>query len=117
MPNKFYIYFLKESVGDTLEELWISYNLIEKLKGINVLRKLRVLHISNNQIKEWGEFQRLQDMPCLEDLLFMGNPIHENFVDEISYRAEVVKRLPGLKKLDGELVVSNVDPMLAHTNG
>lgn len=52
-------------------------------------------------------------MPCLEDLLFMGNPIHENFADEISYRAEVIRRLPGLKKLDGELVVSNVDPMLA----
>ena len=34
--------FFQEAVGDTLEELWISYNLIEKLKGINVLKKLRV---------------------------------------------------------------------------
>lgn len=103
----------QESLADTLEELWISYNLIEKLKGINVLRKLRVLHISNNQIKDWIEFARLQEMPCLEDFLFMGNPLHENFTDELSYRVEVVKRLPTLKKLDGELVVSNVDPMLA----
>lgn len=43
----------------------------------------------------------------------MGNPLHENFTDELSYRSEIVKRLPTLKKLDGELVVSNVDPMLA----
>jgi hypothetical protein len=33
----------KEAVGDSLEELWISYNNIEKLKGINVLKKLKVI--------------------------------------------------------------------------
>jgi len=33
---------LQEAVGDTLEELWISYNSIEKLKGIHVLKKLKV---------------------------------------------------------------------------
>lgn len=33
---------VQEAVGDTLEELWISYNKIEKLKGINVLKKLKV---------------------------------------------------------------------------
>lgn len=100
-------------MADTLEELWISYNLIEKLKGINVLRKLRVLYISNNQIKDWIEFARLQELPCLENLLFMGNPLHENFTDETSYRAECIKRLPSLKKLDGELVVSDVDTQMA----
>ena len=36
---------LQEAVGDTLEELWISYNMIEKLKGINVLKKLKVCHL------------------------------------------------------------------------
>ena len=34
--------FLQEAVGETLQELWISYNNIEKLKGINVLKKLKV---------------------------------------------------------------------------
>ena len=29
-------------MADTLEELWISYNNIEKLKGIGVLKKLKV---------------------------------------------------------------------------
>lgn len=32
----------KESVADTLEELWISYNNIEKLKGITALSHLKV---------------------------------------------------------------------------
>lgn len=31
-----------EAVGDTLEELWISNNMIEKTKGIGSLKKLRV---------------------------------------------------------------------------
>ena len=34
---------MQEAVGDTLEELWISYNMIEKLKGLNVLKKLKVI--------------------------------------------------------------------------
>lgn len=36
----------QEAVGDTLEELWISYNNIEKLKGINVLKRLKVMQYS-----------------------------------------------------------------------
>jgi hypothetical protein len=64
---------VQEGVGDTLEELWISYNLIEKVKGVGVLKKLKVLYMSNNLVKDWAEFNKLQDMPSLEDLLFVGN--------------------------------------------
>jgi dynein light chain 1 len=63
---------LQEGLGDTLEELWISYNLIEKLKGVGVLKKLKVLYLSNNLVKDWTEFSKLQDMPNLEDLVFVG---------------------------------------------
>ena len=35
-------YNVKDAVADTLEQLWISYNSIEKLKGIAVLKKLKV---------------------------------------------------------------------------
>lgn len=59
-------------MGDTLEELWMSYNLIEKLKGVGVLKKLKVLYMSNNLVKEWTEFNKLQEMPNLEDLVFVG---------------------------------------------
>lgn len=66
-------------------------------------------------IKDWIEFTRLQELPLLENLLFTGNPLHENFVDEAVYRTECIKRLPFLKKLDGELVVSDVDAQFAQT--
>lgn len=78
-----------------------------------MLKKLRVLYISNNLIKDWVEFTRLQELPCLENLLFTGNPLHENYTDEATYRGECIKRLPSLKKLDGELVVSDVDTQFA----
>lgn len=28
--------------------------------------------MSNNMVKEWGEFMKLQELPALEDLLFVG---------------------------------------------
>ena len=40
-----------DAVGDTLEQLWISYNAVEKLKGIQVAKKLKSLQITNNKIK------------------------------------------------------------------
>ncbi|XP_068627333.1 dynein axonemal light chain 1-like [Battus philenor] len=100
-----------ESLGDTLEELWISYNLIEKLKGINVLRNLRVLYMSNNIVKEWSEFNKLQELPNLEDLLFVGNPLYDACELDV-WRAEAARRLPQLKKLDGETVLREDDPPL-----
>lgn len=55
-----YLWYLQETVGETLEELWISYNMIDKLKGVGSLKNLKVFYISNNTIKEWVEFNRLQ---------------------------------------------------------
>lgn len=83
----------------------MSYNLIEKLRGIQVLKKLKVLYISNNQIKDWSEFNKLQEVPTLEVLLFVGNPLVEAVGDEAMWKSEALKRLPFLKKLDGEPVV------------
>ena len=48
-----------EEVGQTLRELWLSYNYIEKLDGIQPCVKLRVLYIGNNKIKLWDEVDRL----------------------------------------------------------
>ncbi|CAG2064967.1 unnamed protein product, partial [Timema podura] len=91
----------KEAIGETLEELWLSYNLIEKIKGVGVLKRLKVLYLSNNIVKDWPEFNKLQEIPNLEDLVFVGNPLSESY-DENMWRAEAIKRLPNLKKLDGE---------------
>ncbi|NWT53669.1 DNAL1 protein, partial [Pycnonotus jocosus] len=113
-----------EAVAETLEELWISYNLIEKLRGIRVMKKLKVLYMSNNLVKDWdvlsmfhnlvgvftfvvaAEFVRLAELPVLEELVFVGNPLQEKFAtDQHSWIEEATKRVPKLKKLDGTLVV------------
>uniref|UniRef100_A0A2I3SIL2 Dynein axonemal light chain 1 n=1 Tax=Pan troglodytes TaxID=9598 RepID=A0A2I3SIL2_PANTR len=91
-----------EAVGDTLEELWISYNFIEKLKGIHVMKKLKILYMSNNLVKDWAEFVKLAELPCLEDLVFVGNPLEEKHSAENNWIEEATKRVPKLKKLDGE---------------
>lgn len=116
----------QEAVGDTLEELWISYNQIEKLKGIGGMKKLKVLYMSNNLVKEWVEFQKLvrysylyllrynrsfvikAELQTLHELVFTGNPLHEKFLEDNDgkqevWQAEVQKRLKPLKKLDGKL--------------
>merc|ERR1712018_805663 len=81
-----------EAVGDTLEQLWISYNNIEKLKGINVLKKLKILWMSNNRVGDWSEFNKLIEMPCLEDLLFVGNPIEEKHTADGTWKDDVAKK-------------------------
>nr|KAF6391799.1 dynein axonemal light chain 1 [Pipistrellus kuhlii] len=95
----------QEAVGDTLEELWISYNFIEKLKGIHVMKKLKILYMSNNQVKDWAEFVKLAELPCLEDLVFVGNPLEEKHSAEGNWIEEATKRVPKLKKLDGTPVI------------
>nr|XP_047133503.1 dynein axonemal light chain 1 isoform X2 [Hydra vulgaris] len=76
-----------EVVADSLEELWISYNSIEKLKGIGVLKNLK------------GE------LPSLVDLLFVGNPLEEKHTSEGDWRDLAIAKLPKIKKLDGIPVV------------
>lgn len=93
-----------EAVGETLEQLWISYNLIEKIKGVNALKALKILYMGNNLVKDWSEFNRLAEIPKLEELVFTGNPLCEN-MDPEEFREKCVKKLPNLKKLDGVTIV------------
>ena len=48
-----------DEIGQTLEQLWISYNQIEKLEGLNPCIKLQTLLMSNNRIKVWDEIGKL----------------------------------------------------------
>jgi hypothetical protein len=48
-----------EPVADTLEELWLSYNQIERVNGIECCKKLQVVYLSNNKIKAWEGFDKL----------------------------------------------------------
>jgi|TARA_B110000305_G_C19359762_1_gene598801 dynein light chain 1 len=64
------------------------------------------LYISNNNIKSWTELDKLATLGCLEDVLLVGNPIYAEFSKEDA-RIEVLKHIPNLKKLDGEMVKPN----------
>jgi len=101
-----------DAVANTLQQLWISYNQIEKLVGINLLKKLRVLYMSNNRVKEWAELERLTELPELEDLHFVANPLEDKMSKEGTWRNAVAKLLPKLKKLDGTLVGDPADLVL-----
>ena len=41
-------------------------------------------------------------LPCLEELVFVGNPLEEKLSTLSTWRKEVAEKLPKLKKLDGE---------------
>lgn len=92
-------------VADTLEDLKIGYNLIEKMKGIEVMTKLRVLSMGSNLVRTWTEFSKLSALEnSLEDLVFLGNPLAER--EDQRFAPEAFRQLPFLKSLDGETVPS-----------
>ncbi|KAJ0399833.1 hypothetical protein P43SY_008139 [Pythium insidiosum] len=92
-----------DDVADTLEELWISYNLIATLDGLSGLTNLTTLYLSNNLIKTWDELDKLASLPKLRDVLFVGNPIYDNVTKEEA-RIQVLKRIPKVAKIDGDMV-------------
>jgi len=64
---------LQEACADTLEEIWASYNMIEKpSKGVTNCKKLRVLYLANNLIREWPEISKLHECPDLEEMVLQG---------------------------------------------
>ena len=98
-----------EDIGETLEELWLSYNNVEKLSGLENCTNLRVLYLGNNKISSFDELERIAHLSTLKDVLFVGNPIFQNAASEQEYRYEVIKRLPNFTnwKLDGEMVTKD----------
>lgn len=54
-----------------------------------------------------AEFARLAELPLLEDLVFVGNPLQEKYASDQknNWIEEATKRVPKLKKLDGEFGV------------
>lgn len=91
-----------EGVASTLEQLWVSYNNISSLCGLERLKGLRVLCIANNRIKKWDEIEKLRSLPLLAEVVLKGNPIMTECKDgEIGYAKVVLNMLPHLQKLDG----------------
>ncbi|KAJ8937154.1 hypothetical protein NQ318_009320 [Aromia moschata] len=113
------------------EKLSLSTNMIEKIAGLSALKNLKILSLGRNYIKNVAGLGRGRryvggavdivqynrevegDRSAQESSRvttratefrrppFCGNPLVEN-MDPEAYKAEVAKRLPRLKKLDGE---------------
>lgn len=94
-----------EDVGSTLEELWISYNQIEKLDGLQPCIKLTTLFIGNNKIKAWDELSKVSQLPEIKSVLFIGNPIYGDKTKEEN-APFVVKRIPNVATCDGKVVTA-----------
>ncbi len=93
-----------EEVGATLTELWISYNQISTLDGLANCTKLETLYISNNKIKEASELKKLaSSVPTLINCNFVGNPLYDGFPSRAEARMHVLRSVPQIKTLDGEL--------------
>ena len=92
-----------EDVATTLEQLWISYNQIASLDGINCCSQLTTLYISNNLIKTWSELDKLAGLANLRDVVFVGNPIYDEMPRDQA-RLEVIRRLPQVAKIDDVMV-------------
>jgi dynein light chain 1 len=95
-----------EEVGVTLRELWISYNQISTLDGLNCCSKLETLFISNNKITDLTEIKRLTLNPAISNVNLIGNPIYDN-VNRAEMRMSIIKTVPGLRVLDGELITDS----------
>ncbi len=93
-----------EDVGGTLQELWLSYNMISSLDGLAPCVALTTLYLSNNKIADWAELDKLASLPCLQDLLLAGNPIYDNAPDYATARLMAIKRVPQITKLDNVVV-------------
>ena len=58
-----------------IRELYLSYNFIENIQGLNSLLNLQTLDLSHNKISDLNEIKKLQFNKNLKNLLLEGNPI------------------------------------------
>jgi len=97
-----------DSIGARLEQLWLSYNPIDKLTGVEKLKECTVLFMGNCKVSSPAEFDKLCEMPKLEELVFFGNPIQKSIAEkggELAWPQFVKEKLPNLRKLDGITMV------------
>ena len=65
----------------------------------------QVLFMSNNNVKDLSELSRINDLPCLREVVLVGNPLEEQLSAEDKWRAVVAKALGKITKLDGTVVL------------
>lgn len=109
-----------EALANVLEELYLSHNGITSIEGLRMLRRLRVLDISNNKIENlehinqnedlqelWASYNQLSDfgniekecksMKRLVTIYLEGNPLQK--MNESTYRNKIRLILPWIKQV------------------
>ena len=104
-----------EEVGATLRELWVSYNQISTLDGLNCCLKLQTLFISNNKIKDIAEVKKLTLNLSLTNCNLINNPIYDTGANKAETRHSILKTVPNLQVLDGELVTESERGRSSHS--
>ena len=94
-----------EDIGANLKELWISYNLIERLDGLAPhCTALEILYIGHNKIKDWNEIEKIKELPKLVNVVFFGNEIYDKYPTKEDARIAVLRRLPQSNMIDNVMV-------------
>nr|XP_055039823.1 cilia and flagella associated protein 410 [Misgurnus anguillicaudatus] len=85
-----------------VEVLTLSANKISSLEHISSCRHLSELYLRRNNIQSLSELKYLKDLSRLKVLWLAENPCCGS--DLIRYRLTVLRNLPGLHKLDNQVV-------------
>eukprot|EP00927_Polykrikos_kofoidii_P061588 TRINITY_DN56417_c0_g1_i1.p1 TRINITY_DN56417_c0_g1~~TRINITY_DN56417_c0_g1_i1.p1 ORF type:complete len:343 (-),score=82.47 TRINITY_DN56417_c0_g1_i1:121-1011(-) len=92
-----------------LQFLALQNNLISKLENLSHLEALEFLDVSSNRIEQLDE----EELPTAINIL---NMVENPCVTRRGYRERLLRRLPGLLRLDGADVMENVGSGNAHAS-
>lgn len=94
-----------DNIGRNLKNLWLSYNQITVLNGLENCAQLEQLYLSNNKIASIDEVAKLANNSKLNDLLLVGNPLYAKDGDKAAAQLQVIEVCPQLEsnvgKVDG----------------
>lgn len=85
-----------------VEVLTLSANNISSLEHIANCQHLTELYLRRNDIQSLSELSYLKNLTCLKVLWLAENPCCDP--DPVKYRLTVLRNLPGLQKLDNQVV-------------
>ncbi|XP_048028331.1 cilia and flagella associated protein 410 [Megalobrama amblycephala] len=86
-----------------VEVLTLSANHISSLEHISSCQHLSELYLRRNNIQSLSELRHLKSLSCLKVLWLAENPCCDA-ADPSTYRLTVIRNLPGLHKLDNQVV-------------
>ena len=87
-----------------IEKLYLSYNYLTDLEGIQNLPNLTHLSLVYNQITEWQEFHKLKLKSKLRMLAVHSNPLCKH----PDYRRNLISLFPNLEILDDQRLTSSL---------